>query len=155
MRFALAALCLITVPAFAHDAVPLRPDPKKTPGPAEPTLYQAQVCSSSFDTKDYRRGSKSERRCILARYRKPSYAFTYDHLVPLELGGLDGCDNLWPQPRAEAKRKDQLKNALQAHVCICHDLTLKEAQDVIRANWLQARARYVTPKGSAMCAVNP
>ena len=63
------------------------------------------------------RGSKSDRRCVLDRHGGArAFAFTYDHLVPLEIGEADGCDNLWPQPRAEAKRKDELENALQAQV---------------------------------------
>ena len=157
MRFALVAgLFLFVAPALAQTAVPLLPDLSKTPGAIDPAATEAVVCNSAFSTKAARRGSKSDRRCVLDRYGgTPAYAFTYDHLVPLEIGGADSCDNLWPQPRAEATRKDQLENALQAQVCVCHSLTLKQARDAIQTNWLTAYEKFVTPKGSPMCAVNP
>ena len=107
MRLAFAVLGLSTVSAAAQEAVPLIPDPAKTPGPADPT---ADVCSSRFSTKDLRKAKKSDRRCVLSRYGgKPSYAFTYDHLVPLDVGGAANRDNLWPEPRAEARMKDSSK----------------------------------------------
>ncbi len=51
--------------------------------------------------------------------------FTVDHLVPIELGGepfgvVDGrwdLRNVWPQPKAEARRKDAVEDALHAAVC--------------------------------------
>ena len=152
MRLILALLVASTISAAAaKNADPLLPDITKTPGSANPALNQARICDSAFSTKPFRRPSKSKRACVLSRYGKPSYVFTYDHLVPLELGGLDGCDNLWPEPRSEAKRKDQVEDALRAHVCVCHDITLPVAQDMIRQNWLTAFAKYVTPKHTPMC----
>ena len=157
MRLVLAVvLVFFASSALAQTAVPLLPDLQKTPGAIDPAATAAVVCNSAFSTKSARRGSKSDRRCVLDRYGgTPAFAFTYDHLVPLEIGGADSCYNLWPQPRAEAKRKDDLENALQAQVCACHALTLQQAQDAIRTNGLAAYAKFVTPKGSSMCAVNP
>ena len=44
--------------------------------------------------------------------------FTLDHLVPLEIGGADVVENLWPEPRRsigrewDDTRKDQLERRL-------------------------------------------
>jgi hypothetical protein len=43
--------------------------------------------------------------------------YELDHLVPLELGGSNAPSNLWPEPLAEAKRKDQIENQLHQRVC--------------------------------------
>jgi hypothetical protein len=58
------------------------------------------------------------------------------------------------EERAEAKIKDQIEDALHNRVCVCHDLTLAQAQEMIRTNWQLAAARYVTPKHAKMCDVN-
>ena len=150
MRLAFAFLTLSILPASAQDAVPLLPDLGKTPGPA----HQTDPCHATAR----RKVSKADRKCVLSRYGKPSYAFTYDHLVPLELGGDDSCDNLWPQPRAEAIRKDKLEDALHRQVCAAEckpGLSLLEAQRITQENWVAGYKRYVTPKGAPFCAVNP
>ena len=67
----------------------LVPNPKLTPGRVART--------------DKERGgvtTKTEQK-VFARYRLPwtrRAEFKIDHLVPLELGGADTVDNLWPQP---------------------------------------------------------
>ena len=154
MRLALALLVALVVPAAAQDAVPLVQDPVKTPAPADPALTEAVICSPTFTTKTFRKASKADRRCVLERYGKPSYAYTYDHVVPLELGGSDGCDNLWPQPRAEAKRKDRLENALNYHLCVCHDVSLAEAQESMR-RWIEAYPRFVDGRGKHAVCTKP
>ena len=153
-RLAIAFLALTTIPAVAQKAVPLLPDTGKTPGRTNPAVDQAKLCNSSFATKPFRKASKSDRKCVVSRYGRPSYAFTYDHLVPLELGGLDGCDNLWPEPRVEARMKDKLEDAIRSHVCVCHDLTLAEGQELFRRDWRKGYAIYVTPKYTPMCETN-
>ena len=42
--------------------------------------------------------------------------YVLDHKVPLELGGSNSKSNLQPQPKAEAKTKDQWENYLAAQV---------------------------------------
>jgi hypothetical protein len=55
--------------------------------------------------------------------------FTLDHDVPLSLGGApEDLRNVWPEPKAEAKRKDEVEDALLAAVCYRHTLTLAAAQ---------------------------
>lgn len=61
----------------------------------------------------------SAKRMVFTRYkigllRRPFYVI--DHLVPLEIGGLNSIANLWPQPKSEAKLKDHLENYLRSQI---------------------------------------
>ncbi len=58
-----------------------------------------------------------------------------DHWIPLELGGnpID-AHNLWPEPIAEAKKKDVRENA--DHLKVCNGtMTLEQAQIEMFTNW--------------------
>jgi hypothetical protein len=62
--------------------------------------------------------------------------FTIDHDVPLSLGGApEDIRNVWPEPKAEAKRKDEVEDALLAAACYRHTVTLAAAQAAIARNW--------------------
>jgi hypothetical protein len=62
--------------------------------------------------------------------------FTLDHAVPLSLGGApEDLRNVWPEPKAEAKRKDEVEDALLAAACYRHTMTLAAAQAAIARNW--------------------
>jgi hypothetical protein len=62
--------------------------------------------------------------------------YTLDHLIPLELGGApEDLRNVWPEPKADAKRKDEVEGALLAAACYRHTLTLAAAQAAIARNW--------------------
>jgi len=74
--------------------------------------------------------------------------YTVDHLVPIELGGepfgvLDGrwdLRNVWPEPKAEARQKDAVEDALHAAVCYWRGyrgvhLTVVVAQRAIAHDW--------------------
>jgi len=99
----------------------------------------------------YDRAWRQYRAAVFQEYAVPyarRRAYTVDHLVPIELGGrafgtgVGGWDlrNVWPQPKAEAKRKDAVEDALHAAVCdrdgyrSLH-LTLAQAQYAIAADW--------------------
>lgn len=58
-------------------------------------------------------------------------SYELDHLVPLELGGSNAPSNLWPEPLAEAKRKDQIENQLHRRVC-AGELDIHTAQQAMR-----------------------
>ena len=69
-----------------------------------------------------------------------------DHLISLELGGANTIDNLWPQPydgEWNAHDKDRLEGKLYRLVCVDKTITLKEAQDAIKTDWVAAYKKYV------------
>jgi|APCry1669189369_1035219.scaffolds.fasta_scaffold02189_6 hypothetical protein len=68
--------------------------------------------------------------------------YVIDHLVNLSNGGLNNLYNLWPQPKEEGHKKDRLENKL--HKMVCNgEISLKEAQEAIKDNWVVAYSKYV------------
>lgn len=129
--FALLFLSIVLVRNVrAEDA--LLPNPKLTPG---------RVASGDED----RRGVTSQmERNVFARYRLPwsrRAQFKIDHLIPLELGGADSIDNLWPQSLRTkpygAGRKELLTEVLQSRIAK-RQITLAQAQEQIRTDWIDA-----------------
>jgi hypothetical protein len=81
---------------------------------------------------------------VFARYRLPwsrRAEFKIDHLIPVELGGADTIDNLWPQSvRAKpygADRKELLTEMLLARIR-AGQMTLAQAQEQISRDWIDA-----------------
>jgi len=60
--------------------------------------------------------------------------YELDHLVPLELGGSNDPDNLWPEPDASPNRKDAVENAARRAVCSSRML-LEHAQTQMASDW--------------------
>jgi hypothetical protein len=61
--------------------------------------------------------------------------YTIEH-IPLELGGApEDLRNVWPEPKTDAKRKDEVEDALLSATCYRHTLTLASAQAAIARNW--------------------
>ena len=132
---ALSVVLVVVAKACAQEA--LLPNPKLTPG---------KVAERDKD----RRGVtlKMEQR-VFARYHLPwsrRAEFKIDHLIPLELGGADTIDNLWPQSVGtrpySAERKESLTEALLARVR-AGQMTLAQAQEEIRRDWIDAFIDYV------------
>ncbi|MGI9213350.1 MAG: hypothetical protein ACR2HF_12840 [Methylococcaceae bacterium] len=69
-----------------------------------------------------------------------------DHLIPLSLGGHPtDIRNIWPQPlvaKWSARRKDYLEEVISRKVCK-GEMTLNEAQDLFRTNWIDAYKKYI------------
>ncbi len=64
--------------------------------------------------------------------------YEVDHLIPLELGGLNDISNLWPEaasPKPGFHEKDQVENYLHDQVC-SGAMSLQDAQTQIATNWL-------------------
>ena len=126
----LSFLCVLAASAPAQEA--LLPNPKLTPG---------RVAQSDND----RRGVTVEmEQKVFARYRLPwssRGAFKIDHLIPLDLGGADTIDNLWPQSlRARPygpERKELLTEVMLRRIAN-REMTLEEAQEQIRRDWIDA-----------------
>ena len=116
--------------ALAQEA--LIPNPKLTPG---------RVVKRD---KDRAGVTLAMERKVFARYHLPwsrRAEFKIDHLIPLELGGADTIDNLWPQnvrmrPYG-AERKELLTEALLARVR-AGQMTFAQAQEEIRRDWIDA-----------------
>lgn len=144
--------------ASAIVAAQQLPQPNLTPGVAGDATKE-QLCSSKFHTRDVRLVTDEMKRQVFGSYKikcwpvmTPKAAgveacsvFEVDHLISLELGGANDVRNLWPQPIAEARRKDVLENWLHAQVC-AGALALKDAQQRISTNWVAEYQRMVKSK---------
>jgi hypothetical protein len=125
---------------FAADLRALEsslPNPKLTPG---------RVAQSEED----RRGVTVEmEQKVFARYKLPwssRPAFKIDHLIPLELGGADTIDNLWPQSLRVRpygwERKELLTEVLLQRIAR-KQITLQQAQEQIAYDWIDAFIDHV------------
>jgi hypothetical protein len=126
------AILVLTVVSTARAQEPLVPNPKITPG---------RVAERD---KDRRGVTLAMEQKVFARYRLPwsrRAEFKIDHLIPLELGGADTVDNLWPQSlRAKpygADRKELLTEVLLVRVRK-GEMTLAQAQEQISRDWIDA-----------------
>jgi hypothetical protein len=136
---------LIALPAIAGD-LPIRPDPKLTPGVVLIT-DAATICQPGY-SKTVRHTSGKLKASIYREYgldRTGSH-FEIDHLISLELGGADVAENLWPQSYDtlpwNAHVKDKLEDRLHALVC-SGKLRLEQAQREIATDWIAAYQRYL------------
>jgi hypothetical protein len=97
------------------------------------------ICKHS--TKERRRVSSEVHRQTFTEYGisypQPRGAYEVDHLVPLELGGDNMIENLWPesaQPVPGFHEKDKVENYLHRQVC-SGAMTLANAQRQIATDW--------------------
>jgi hypothetical protein len=121
--------------ALAQEA--LLPNPKLTPG---------RVANRDKDRAGVTLAMEQK---VFARYRLPwasRPAFKIDHLIPVELGGADTIDNLWPQSlRARpygAERKELLAEVFRLKIAR-GQMTLAQAQEQIGKDWIDAFIEHV------------
>ena len=138
---------MMAAPAMAQDTA-VYPDPSLTPGAIRST-DRDEICST--DTRGLRHGSRERSDLIYGRYgiaRSDRVQFTLDHLAPLEIGGADVVENLWPEPRRSLAgewddiRKDQLERRLAILICAGR-LDVREAQRAIAEDWTAAFVKYI------------
>jgi hypothetical protein len=115
----------------------LVPNPKLTPGRVARTEKERSGVTLKLEQK------------VFARYRLPwarRADFKIDHLIPLELGGADTLDNLWPQSLRTkpygADRKELLTEVLLEQIRTGR-MTLAQTQEEIRKDWIDAFIDYV------------
>jgi hypothetical protein len=122
------------------------PDDRVSPG-AIRTTDAGEICAKTFRTAKYRKTTASTKKKVYAEYGvTPNKGICkggceVDHRVPLELGGEDVIENLWPQPSEPAPgfhQKDILENWLKHSVCIDKTMTLKQAQKALLGDWFAA-----------------
>jgi hypothetical protein len=71
-------------------------------------------------------------------YPQTPGAFEVDHLIPLELGGDNTIDNLWPEaalPGPGFHEKDRVEGYLYRRVCD-GSMSIGEAQRAIATDWV-------------------
>jgi hypothetical protein len=143
---------VITLSCFASTVTPERgslPDPKLTPVDAL-AVTKMDICTPGY-TKIARAVPAAVKRDVYAGYhrrRQKGVCCEVDHLIPLELGGSNRMNNLWPEPYDitwNAHVKDRLENRLHEMVCT-GQLDLATAQKAIAADWITAYKRYEGPK---------
>jgi hypothetical protein len=142
---ALAFSLLVSVPAFADD-LPIRPDPRLTPG-AVLTTDVATVCQPGYSkTVRHTPGDLKARVYRDYHINRHDGHFGIDHLIPLELGGADVRENLWPESYDtqpwNAAVKDRLENFQHVEVC-ARRIPIEQAQHEIAEDWIAAYRKYL------------
>jgi hypothetical protein len=129
-----------------YAGLPL-PNSRLTPGEVFTGITAAAVCTPGWSS-EHRDVSTAERHSVFAAYGIPysqHSAYELDHLIPLEVGGDNSTDNLWPEPQTEndssGPDKDALENHLHALVC-SGQVSLAAAQQAVAHNWVTAWDRY-------------
>jgi hypothetical protein len=129
------------------------PDPAITPG-AVRVVTVKELCTTS--TKAVRHTTSATKAAVYRKYgevprRAPectgpsNSCFEVDHLVPLEVGGADVIENLWPQKydgEWGAHRKDLLENLMHRKVCK-GELSIQDAQKALMENWIDGYKKYL------------
>jgi hypothetical protein len=136
-RLAFAAFLTLMLALHAQAGEDMLPNRKFTPG---------RVARKDKD----RQGVTEEmERKVFSRYhipwrRRPE--FKVDHLIPLELGGADAVENLWPQSLYvrpyNALRKDLLTQCLLARIA-AGKMNLAQAQEEISQDWISCFVEYL------------
>jgi hypothetical protein len=145
---------------YRHQGAHLLPDPVATPGAVNPDVVadpdggrrlldgvEMNICAKDFSTKPFRKTTEKMKRDVCDEYGAagkgcpdPKWG-EIDHLVPLELGGMDVEANLWWQPAPDYHVKDHgVEDRLKPLVCR-GKLTLVQAQDCVRKDWVVCAAR--------------
>jgi hypothetical protein len=122
----IACCCVSSVRADDN----MLPNPRLTPG---------RVAKGP---QDRQRVTEEVERHVFRLYQIPwrrRPEFKVDHLIPVELGGADTIDNLWPQSLSvkpyNASRKEYLVRQLLTLVA-AGKMTLAQAQNEIREDWI-------------------
>ena len=121
------------------------PDPKCTPVSVQSTSVTA-ICTPGWATLHRVYFTKAEREAAFAKYGvitvNPAGYGEYDHLIPLELGGSNNADNLWPEAGKIPNPKDAIENAIHEAVCAGR-VPLRMAQQAIAQDWTTAGTKVI------------
>lgn len=140
-----------TVGSFAQLEPGSLPDRRLTPGNLR-EVTRDDICAPGY-TKRVREVPIRIRRRVYERYerrRENGICCELDHLIPLELGGSNREQNLWPEPYNvlwNARAKDRLEGRLHKLVCD-GSIDLATAQREIASDWIAAYRKYIGPMPS-------
>jgi hypothetical protein len=133
---------------LAKAPTALLPDPALTPG-AVVNVDQATLCQVGYaaSVRHYDRRLRDRVFNSYGLVDVDRRDYEIDHLVPVSIAGApDDARNLWPESRRtepyNAEVKDTLEDVLHREVCAGR-VSLKEAQDAIRTDWIAAYQKYV------------
>lgn len=131
------------------------PDPKLTSGDTLDVSTET-LCKPGYSAS-VRNVPESEKKAVYAEYGIKYYKgigkdYEIDHFLSLEIQGSNKIINLWPEPMhinlngydVGAKTKDLEENRLHRLVCE-GKISLKQAQDDIRKDWIAAYKRDIGP----------
>jgi hypothetical protein len=130
---------------------PLLPDSKVTPGKYFSNVTKDKICKPGYATSVRDVPYKDRIQAYLNYHMRPNTYYCtpdpceLDHLIPLELGGDNSLENLWPEPvnpHPNAMEKDALENELHKEVCN-GKINLFDAQNCIATNWWECYQRIM------------
>jgi hypothetical protein len=129
-RLTFAALLTLMLAVHAQAGEEMLPNRKLTPGKVARRDKDRQGVTEEMERK------------VFSRYHIPwrrRLEFKVDHLIPLELGGADAVENLWPQSLSTrpygVQRKELLTQCLLARIA-AGKMTLAKAQEEISEDWI-------------------
>jgi hypothetical protein len=134
------------------------PDLNLTPGVTDPEVTESNIkesiCKvSHFSWEEghmpppsFLDGIKKDQLKLYGYTDSEVKHYQMDHLIPLSLGGHPtDLKNIWPQvliTKWSARRKDYVEEILHEKVCK-GEVKLKDAQEQIRTNWIDAYKKYI------------
>src|SRR5262245_60576415 len=141
-RFVLAAAFILGVPSLSFAQLPAK---LNTPGKAA-KVSKGKVCAPGYA------GSVKPIAKWQASQALTAYGLRDDsnrevmRLVPASLGGTNDVENIWPVSDSKEwgpAQKKTLDEKLTQLVC-AGSIELKDAQDEIKSNWIDAYKKHVT-----------
>ena len=140
----LMLVCFCSSAALADD--PIKPDPQLTPGAVQ-TTDLTRICAPGY-TQTVRHTPGKLKQLIYREYdiNPRGGHYEIDHLIPLEVGGADVGENLWPESYDtkpwNAHVKDKLEDYLHTEVCAGR-IPIQQAQREIAEDWIAAYSKYL------------
>jgi hypothetical protein len=141
-------ILLYALPGYACTSNGIYPDLSVGCTPTSTyAVTKEQICVKGYSLT-VRKTTKAMKDKVYELYGIPKDKrkdYVLDHVISLQLGGRDDIDNLFPQKRGgviNSKTKDRIENWLKRSVCD-GDMTLKEAQQAIKEDWLSLLENYL------------
>ena len=139
VAFGLLGAAAMTMTMAADSLQTGLPSSFLTPGDSK-KVTKEQICAPGYaaSLKATKESAKEEAFSRYGLRDGVSKTSVLNHLIPIELGGTDNVENLWPEPMKgdwNATQKDALEQKLLGMVCD-GSLTVKQAQNAIKKNWV-------------------